>query len=116
MDQFGDNGIIGIIIGTPEQDCVKLDTWLMSCRVLGRGVEEATMNLVVEEARKLGASRLLGEYLPTKKNGIVREHYQKLGFSRIDAGEDGSSQWALPLADYQAFATAIVTARSDVRG
>lgn len=116
MDQFGDNGIIGIIIGTPEQDCVKLDTWLMSCRVLGRGVEEATMNLVVEEARKLGASRLLGEYLPTKKNGMVREHYQKLGFSRIDAGEDGSSQWALPLADYHAFATSIVTTRSDVHG
>jgi FkbH-like protein len=113
VDQFGDNGIIGIIIATPEQDCLKLDTWLMSCRVLGRQVEHATINLVVEEARKRGASRLLGEYLPTKKNGMVREHYQKLGFSRIAAGEDGSSQWVLPLADFHAFATSIVTARSD---
>jgi FkbH-like protein len=113
VDQLGDNGIIGIIIATPEQDCLKLDTWLMSCRVLGRQIEHATANLVVEEARKRGASRLLGEYLPTKKNGMVREHYQKLGFSRIAAGEDGSSQWVLSLADFYAFATSIVTTRSD---
>jgi FkbH-like protein len=116
VDQFGDNGIIGIIIGTPVGDLLKLDTWLMSCRVLGRQVEEATINLVVEEARKLGSNRLLGEYLPTKKNGMVREHYQKLGFEHVATGEDGSSQWELSIADFRVFDTSINTIRSDTGG
>ena len=81
LDRFGDNGIIAIVIVRMTSDHEALvDTWLMSCRVLGRGVEEATLNLVVEAARRLGAKRLIGEYRPTAKNGMVREHYRKLGF------------------------------------
>jgi FkbH-like protein len=115
VDKFGDNGIIGIVIGLPDEDCLKLDTWLMSCRVAGRKVEEAIINLVVEEARRLGASRLLGEYLRTSRNGMVREHYLKLGFSRIAAGEDGSSRWLLTLADFRAFEPPIAITRSAAR-
>ena len=116
IDQFGDNGIIGIVMGKPDGDLLKLDTWLMSCRVLGRQVEEATMNLVAEEAAGLGASRLTGEYLPTKKNGMVREHYRKLGFTCNEMRADGASIWSLTLSDYTAFATHITTMRNAARG
>ena len=61
----------------------------MSCRVLGPGVEETTLNLVAEAARRLGAQRLIGEYRPTAKNGMVREHYRKLGFSMSQEDDAG---------------------------
>ena len=112
IDQYGDNGIIGIIIGKPEGEAIRLDTWLMSCRVLGRQVEEATMNLVVERARELGGQELIGEYVPSKKNGMVREHYRKLGFSCVVTAADGLSRWTLPVASYQPFPTFISTIRS----
>ena len=87
LDRFGDNGIIAIVIGRfePATSDMLIDTWLMSCRVLGRRVEEATLNLVAAEARALGAERLVGEYRPTAKNGMVREHYQRLGFTLVSS-------------------------------
>jgi FkbH-like protein len=113
LDQFGDNGIIGIIIGKPDGADLRLDTWLMSCRVLGRQVEEASMNLVAQQARQLGARALIGEYLPTKKNGMVKDHYRKLKFSLDEEREDGSTRWRLDLATYDPFPTFISTERSE---
>jgi FkbH-like protein len=99
IDRFGDNGIIAIVIGKMQGDNdLLIDTWLMSCRVLGRQVEPTTLNLVAEAAKRLGARRIVGEYLPTKKNGMVRDHYQKLGFTVLERAEDGSSRSALDLA------------------
>jgi FkbH-like protein len=112
LDQYGDNGVIGIVIGKPEDQGMRLDTWLMSCRVLGRQVEEATINLVVEQATLLGGGRLIGEYLPTKKNGMVRDHYQKLGFSCSHTAPGGETRWTLTLADYKPFPTFINIVRS----
>jgi len=112
IDCFGDNGIIGIIIGKPDGDIIHLDIWLMSCRVLGRQVEEASMNLVIEEAKRLGARNLLGEYLPTKKNGMVKEHYRKLKFTQTNELDDGSSAWHLSVAEYEPFPTFISTVRT----
>jgi FkbH-like protein len=101
LDQFGDNGIIAIVIGQldGETDMV-IDTWLMSCRVLGRQVEEATLNLIAAEARRLGATRLIGEYWPTAKNGMVRNHYEKLAFTPLAGQDDGVTRWGLDLNDY----------------
>lgn len=101
LDKFGDNGIIGIVIGRlqPENGLL-IDTWLMSCRVLGRQVELATLNLVANQARSLGAERLIGEYLPTNKNGMVRDHYSKHGFSMLECKPDGASRWVLELAKF----------------
>ena len=97
IDRFGDNGIISIIIGKMNGgDDLLIDTWLMSCRVLGRQVEPTTLNLVAAQ----GARRLIGEYRPTKKNGMVREHYPRLGFTPLDAAEDGSSSAVLDLATF----------------
>ncbi len=101
IDRFGDNGVIAIVIGRLSGEAASIDTWLMSCRVLGRQVEEATLNLVVEAAARLGAKRLIGEYLPTAKNGMVKEHYRKLGFIPAEAETDGSTRWTLPVADFQ---------------
>ena len=104
-DRFGDNGMIGVVIGrlTPEQDCL-IDTWLMSCRVLGRGVEAATLNVVAAEARRLGARRLVGEYRPTAKNGMVRDHYLKLGF---DPNPNAPGLFTLDLQGWQPLSSSI---------
>ena len=101
VDRFGDNGIIGIVIGRKNGDGdINLDTWLMSCRVIGRGVEKATLNLIVAEARRLGAVRLIGQYQPTSKNGMVAEHYPSLGFRKreeLASPEDDFRSWELAL-------------------
>jgi FkbH-like protein len=113
LDRYGDNGIISIVILRPEaaghglDDSYLIDTWLMSCRVLGRGVEDATLNVVVSEARRLGAARLVGEYRPTAKNGMVREHYERLGFASLGTSADGASRSVLELAAYEDRMTSI---------
>lgn len=102
-DRFGDNGIIAIVIGRLVPDAagdVHLDTWLMSCRVLGRQVEQATMNVVAAEARRIGAARLIGEYRPTKKNGMVKDHYRRMGFEPLDPTPGDGSFYCLPLSGY----------------
>jgi FkbH-like protein len=103
LDQFGDNGVIAIVACRFADDAadLTLDIWLMSCRVLGREVEAATLNLIATQARLLGATRLIGEYCPTEKNGMVREHYARLGFDLLDRQPEGTTFWSLPLADFQ---------------
>ena len=115
LDTFGDNGIIAIVIGLfePETSDIRIDTWLMSCRVLGRRMEEETLNLIADQARVLGAKRLIGEYRPTAKNGMVRDHYRKLGFSALGPeSESGVTQWALALDGWTPLPTAIVSERA----
>jgi FkbH-like protein len=100
-DRFGDNGIIAVVIAKLVADGgLLIDSWLMSCRVLGRQVEETTLNLLAGQAKTLGAWKLIGEYIPTPKNGIVKEHYAKLGFVPTGNQPDGSSQWTLDLNNY----------------
>jgi FkbH-like protein len=81
VDRFGDNGMIGIVLlhGTgPEPD---IDSWLMSCRVLGRRVEQGMLAVTAEAARARGATRLRGRFIASGRNEMVRDHYEKLGFS-----------------------------------
>jgi FkbH-like protein len=97
LDRFGDNGIIAIVIGRMQDNAdLLIETWLMSCRVLGRQVEPTTLNLIADAAKRLGARRLIGEYRPTGKNGMVRDHYPKLGFASIQAAARGAGK---PAAD-----------------
>lgn len=83
-DKFGDNGLICVII-MEKRDAKTLfvDTWFMSCRVLKRGMENFTLNTMVEYAKEHGFERIVGEYIPTLKNGMVKEHYPNLGFKAI---------------------------------
>ncbi|MBV9250822.1 MAG: hypothetical protein JO227_16425 [Acetobacteraceae bacterium] len=101
LDRFGDNGVIAIVIGRlqPDKD-LRIDTWLMSCRVLGRQVEPATLNLIAQQAKRLGARRLIGEYIPTKKNGMVKDHYEKLGFTVMHRDASGASHGVLDLTRF----------------
>jgi FkbH-like protein len=108
LDRFGDNGIIGIVIGKmQENDQLLIDTWLMSCRVLGRQVEPTTLNLVAQQAQRLGARQLVGAYSPTKKNGMVKDHYAKLGFTVISTDQSGASRAVLDLSTFTPAATFI---------
>jgi FkbH-like protein len=95
-DKFGDNGIICVVIIKKETDEVLfIDTWLMSCRVLKRGVEHFTLNTLVDYAKVKSYRYLKGEYLPTPKNEMVRDHYADLGFQKK---EDG---WWLDVQEYE---------------
>jgi FkbH-like protein len=97
IDKFGDNGIICIIIcRTTAPATWTIDTWLMSCRVLGRRVEQAVLREILLRARAHHIRHLLGVYRPTEKNAMVREHYAKLGFSFVSESADGATLWALP--------------------
>jgi FkbH-like protein len=101
LDRFGDNGIIAIVIGRMQTNAdLLIDTWLMSCRVLGRQVEPTTLNLIAAEGLRLGAKRLIGEYIPTKKNGMVKDHYVKLGFAVTETDPSGASRAMLHLAGF----------------
>lgn len=71
----------------------------MSCRVLKRGMENFTLNTLVEYARQNGIRKIVGEYLPTAKNGMVKEHYPNLGFETIEGVE--TAQWVLEVEKYQ---------------
>jgi FkbH-like protein len=100
LDRFGDNGIIGLVIGKLNDEMnLDLDTWLMSCRVLGRQVEAAMLNVVVNRARQLGAVALVGAYRPTAKNAIVKDHYSKLGFEQT-GDINGETTWRLLLENF----------------
>ncbi|MEE3627819.1 HAD-IIIC family phosphatase [Nitrospirillum sp. BR 11752] len=100
IDSFGDNGIISVIIGCKNDLDVRIDTWLMSCRVLGRGVERATLNVVADLAIGLGAKRLIGEYIPTVKNSMVADHYRNLGFEVTVEEPNGVSLAVLELDSF----------------
>jgi FkbH-like protein len=100
-DRFGDNGLISVLLGHVRQDVLEIDTWLMSCRVLKRGVEIFLLNYLCEAAQSRGLKYIQGEYIPTAKNDLVRNHYGELGFENVEAMPDGRTIWRLFLSDYK---------------
>jgi FkbH-like protein len=100
-DRFGDNGMICVVVCRRGKDVWDIDTWLMSCRVLGRQLEIATLQEIVRNARAAGASALRGSFIPTERNAMVKDHYAKLGFKKIAEAKDGGSEWSLALADFK---------------
>lgn len=99
-DKFGDNGLIAVVIlQEKDADTLFIDTWFMSCRVLKRGMENFTLNTIVAWAKENGYKQIIGEYLPTPKNGMVAEHYPDLGFETIEKSD--TAQWLLNLEKYQ---------------
>ncbi|MBL9202644.1 MAG: HAD family hydrolase [Opitutaceae bacterium] len=99
-DRFGDNGLISVLLAHVDGDALEIDTWLMSCRVLRRGVEQFLLNHLVGEAQKRGLRWLRGVYVPTQKNQLVRDHYAGLGFASAGpAGAAGETTWELTLGE-----------------
>lgn len=103
-DKFGDNGLISVVLARPDSafadDELLIDSWLMSCRVLGRQVEEAVLEVITRAAIAAGYNALIGEYRPTERNGMVAEHFPRLGFiqHQIPAGAPSDATfWRLDL-------------------
>ena len=99
-DRFGDHGLIAIAIGRVEGATMVIDTWLMSCRVLKRRVEDEVLNELVRLADERGCSTLIGVYLPTAKNGMVEDHYPALGFECVRESAE-RSEFCLGVRSYQ---------------
>lgn len=93
-DRFGSHGLISLVILDQQGKDLFIDTWIMSCRVLKRGVETFVLNAIVAIAKEKGVERLLGEYIPTEKNDLVRDHYEKMGF------KEQGRHWVLPVPTY----------------
>jgi FkbH-like protein len=101
-DRFGDYGLISVVALRKEQEVrrLRIDSWLMSCRVLARGVEQHVMNHAVSVARSLGVERLVGEYVPTSKNKMVKDFYGRFGFEKTQEAPDGHATWELDVSRY----------------
>jgi FkbH-like protein len=99
-DKFGDNGLVSVLIGRVSHETVELDLWLMSCRVVKREMELAMFDALVEECQARDIRKILGVYIPSKKNGMVAGHYASLGFTRVDgtSGERELWQYDVPQA------------------
>lgn len=98
-DSFGDNGMISVVICRRAGTEWQIDTWLMSCRVLGRRVEEAVLQELLAAARRQGIARLVGGYRPSGRNQLVEGHYRKLGFDLLARYPDGRTEWTLNVAE-----------------
>ncbi len=107
VDKFGDNGLIAVVIMKPlDKETLFVDTWFMSCRVLKRGMENFTLNTMVERAKTAGYKKIIGEYLPTPKNKMVENHYNNLGFSKID--DSCNARYELDINSYNPLETYVV--------
>ena len=91
-DTFGSQGIISAFILVPEVNALHIESWLMSCRVLNRTVEQAVFSFILEKAN---GKKIIGEYIPTEKNGLVRLHYETLDFNRSARSieQNNKEQW-----------------------
>lgn len=83
-DKFGDHGLISVVILDKQADSnLFVSEWLMSCRVLKRGMEEFIVNKILQTAAEHGFQTVIGEYIPTPKNAMVKDLYEKMGFTRV---------------------------------
>lgn len=102
-DKFGDNGLVSVLIASTSGSEAVIDLWLMSCRVLKRGMEQAMFDALVEQCQCRGATWITGVYIPTPKNHMVAEHYRTLGFQQVTAAADGCTKWRFEVTPaYQA--------------
>jgi FkbH-like protein len=110
IDRFGDNGLVSVMILLPsdEPGVLDVDTWVMSCRVFGRQLENEAMSIAVEAARGRGIRVLRADYVPTERNGVVSGLFKSLGYAAASGTEaSGASRWILNTAGYVASPTFI---------
>jgi FkbH-like protein len=96
-DRFGDNGIVGFMMARAVGDELEIDTFLLSCRVIGRTVETAMLAHLCEEAAPRGLQRLQGRIVTTAKNAPVQDLYERHGFHRESGQDSGETSWRLEL-------------------
>ncbi|UOR14509.1 HAD-IIIC family phosphatase [Qipengyuania aquimaris] len=100
-DKFAKHGMIGVVIVEKARTEWSVDTWLQSCRVLERGVEQCAMNKLFETAAREGVERITARYIPTDRNGMVSDFYTRLGFEILEENADGSIAYACKVRDYE---------------
>ena len=108
-DKFAKHGMIGVVIVRTDETKWTIDSWLQSCRVLERGVEQCVMNALFEAAAKAGVKEIRSTYIPTDRNDMVADFYPRLGFPDGDEKPDGSISYACAIADYAPHRTFIET-------
>lgn len=102
-DVYGSNGLISVVILEDVGDGkLFIDTWIMSCRVLKRGVEKFVLNEIIEVARRKNCKEVLSIYKRTAKNKLVEEHYDNLGFELLDNSES-EKKYSLVVEKYQKY-------------
>jgi FkbH-like protein len=106
-DKFGDYGLISVIVLRLGDREVAIDEYLMSCRVLQRGVEQFAMNSIVEFAKRRGATQVAGSYIRTPKNDMVKEFFSGFGFDKVSEQVNGDSEWRLIVDTYTSIPTHI---------
>jgi FkbH-like protein len=105
-DRYADNGLVGVAITRLQGEVCEIDTFLMSCRVIGRTVETALLARVAQDARERGAKRLEGWFLPTRKNAPAQEFYREHGFGEASQTAEGTlfafdlTQGAIPMPEW----------------
>lgn len=99
-DKFGDNGVVTVVAAQRRQDALSICLWLMSCRVLKRGMEDAMMDTLFAEAAARGIKTVEGSYRPTAKNAMVKNFYADFGFTQTGAEPDGTTTWRQSVSDY----------------
>jgi FkbH-like protein len=114
-DKFGDHGLIAVLLAVPmpeePEKTLRIDVWLMSCRVIGRTAEQFFFNNLVEQACGLGYQWLVGEFIPTKKNALVSDLYDRLGFQRSAEAADKTVTYRFPLREATLCKTFVRTAK-----
>ncbi|MFH0908119.1 MAG: HAD-IIIC family phosphatase [bacterium] len=95
-DRFADHGLVASMILIREGDAMRIDSWLMSCRVFARTLEHFMMRKALGVAREAGVRRIVGEYVPTEKNGVVQSLFPSLGFTRDPDGKERAT-WSREL-------------------
>ena len=98
IDRFGDNGVVTVVIGQLSDDTCDIILWLMSCRVLKRGMEYAMMDELVRQCKKRGIVRIKGYYYPTAKNKMVSGFYDDQGFTKNEEDSNGNTIWELDIS------------------
>ena len=100
LDKFGDNGLVSIMIGEIRNSELHIDLWLMSCRVLKRGLEEVMFDQLVTSAQTRKINTIHGYYYPTAKNNMVSLLFEQMGFINIGQAESGNSTWRFEVTNY----------------
>ncbi|MEW6008489.1 MAG: HAD-IIIC family phosphatase [Candidatus Omnitrophota bacterium] len=94
-DKYSDYGLISVFIGNISEKNLIIDTWVMSCRVFSRTTEYFLFNYILYDAIKRGINKILGTYIPTKKNLAVKDLFQQLSFNLDSKSENGTTNWSL---------------------
>ncbi len=106
VDKFADNGVVTVVSGEiltdeSQEKILDIKLWLMSCRVLKRGMEDLMMNELIENSKSVGVTKIVGKYYPTAKNAMVKDFYSDYGFKLVDEDVDGNRYFELYVSDYE---------------